>query len=79
MHNTGDEVKKVEDVSVWQTFRGNEWENKGEAVSVKELDAEGLHTVWGFELKCVGGKEYLIQRQGCKYLPSSCWKLEKSP
>ena len=51
-------------MNVWGTFRGNEWGNKGEIVSVTEL-GDGI---WGFEVKAAGAKEYLIERQGCQYL-----------
>ncbi|CZR54062.1 uncharacterized protein PAC_03945 [Phialocephala subalpina] len=55
-------VEDVSEVMVWGTFRGNEWANKGEAVTVKEV--EGKVGVWGFEVKPKGGKEYYIERAG---------------
>ncbi|CZS88910.1 hypothetical protein WAI453_010519 [Rhynchosporium graminicola] len=50
------------EVQVWDTFRGNEWGNKGEVKEVKEV--EDRVGVWGFEVTCVGKKEYLIERSG---------------
>jgi len=47
-------------VEVWGTFRGNEWGNKGEAVSIT-ADSDG---VWGFEGRVLGGKEYFMERSG---------------
>jgi hypothetical protein len=62
--------EKVAPVEVWGTFRGNEWGNKGEVVNVQDVDGDGK--VWGFEVRVVGGKEYLLQRSGCEFcLPSS--------
>jgi hypothetical protein len=64
VHESG----KVEggEVQVWGTFRGHEWANKGEVMSVKEVD--GKVGVWGFEAKAQGPKEYFIERAGCKSL-----------
>jgi ER membrane protein complex subunit 7 len=56
---------KGEEVAVWGTFRGNEWGNKGEASSVKEVE-EGKR-IWGFDVKVLGVKEYLVERQGCEF------------
>lgn len=53
---------KGAEVGVWGTFRGNEWDNKGEVVGVT-LD-EG---VFWFEVKALGPKEYLLARPGCEY------------
>lgn len=59
-----------EEVLVWGTFRGNEWENKGPVVGVRKLGSEEEggeeERVWGFEVKALGGKEYFVQRAGCK-------------
>jgi ER membrane protein complex subunit 7 len=46
-------------VEAWRTFRGNDWENKGEgAMAVGEE-----RTV---EAKVLGQKSYYMERQGCK-------------
>jgi hypothetical protein len=65
----GGEDKKVEEVTVWGTFRGNEWGNKGEAVSVAEVEVEGKgkEKIWGFGVKALGSKEYLVERVGCEW------------
>ncbi|KAI6708968.1 hypothetical protein PZA11_003145 [Diplocarpon coronariae] len=49
-------------VQVWGTFRGNEWDNKGEKVDIREV--EGRVGVWGFEVRAAGKKEYFIERVG---------------
>ncbi|KAI9814043.1 MAG: hypothetical protein M1827_003507 [Pycnora praestabilis] len=46
------DVGEGEKVEVWQTFRGNEWENKGEKRGVP------------VELRVVGGREYYEKREG---------------
>lgn len=49
-------------VKVWETFRGNEWGNKGEEVPVK---SEGES--WrGFSVKALGGKIFFIERPACE-------------
>lgn len=52
-------------VKAWGTWRGNEWENKGEVVEVGVWGREGKVV----EVKAVGVKEYLIERTGCELLP----------
>ncbi|RGP62830.1 er membrane complex subunit [Fusarium longipes] len=44
-------------VRAWETFRGNDWNNKGEVVSVKE-GSKGR----GFEIRAIGGKNYFMER-----------------
>ncbi|KAM0224696.1 hypothetical protein ACHAQD_002277 [Fusarium lateritium] len=44
-------------VRAWETFRGNDWNNKGEVVSVKE-GSKGR----GFEVRAIGGKNYFMDR-----------------
>ncbi|KAF4415087.1 er membrane complex subunit [Fusarium acutatum] len=44
-------------VRAWETYRGNDWGNKGEAVQVKE-GSKGR----GFELRAIGGKNYFMER-----------------
>jgi hypothetical protein len=56
-----DEAGSDKEVNVWGTFRGNEWNNKGEVVQAqKEED------IWTFGVKVQGGKDYFIERAGCK-------------
>jgi hypothetical protein len=62
----------VEWVNAWQTFRGNEWDNKGE----KRAEVLGSVSPSGdveeakakIDAVVLGGKEYYQQREGCKYL-----------
>lgn len=49
-------------IEVWQTFRGNEWDNKGEKVG------EGMGSC-GVEVKVVGAKGFYEERGGCAYRP----------
>jgi len=56
-----DEAGSDKEVNVWGTFRGNEWNNKGEVVQAqKEED------IWTFGVKVQGGKDYFIERAGCE-------------
>ena len=66
----GSEGEKLPEVQVWGTFRGNEWENKGETVEVVELKTEdaGQTTVWAFAVRAGAKKEYLVERQGCEFI-----------
>lgn len=51
-------------VKVWETFRGNEWGNKGEEVPVK---GEG-ESRRGFSVKALGGKIFLLERPACEFM-----------
>ncbi|KAF4974735.1 hypothetical protein FZEAL_8405 [Fusarium zealandicum] len=44
-------------VQAWETFRGNDWGNKGEVVPVKD-GSKGR----GFEIRALGGKNYFMER-----------------
>ncbi|KAH8820474.1 hypothetical protein F5884DRAFT_764177 [Xylogone sp. PMI_703] len=61
---TGDEKAPV--VQVWGTFRGNEWDNKGEEVPVNEVAEakDGNEPIYGFEVKAGPEKEYYVERAG---------------
>jgi O-acetylhomoserine/O-acetylserine sulfhydrylase len=50
-------------VDVFQTFRGNEWGNKGEKIAEKEKG------VW--EVRAVKTKAYYEERSGCMWAPTS--------
>ncbi|PMD26483.1 hypothetical protein NA56DRAFT_641196 [Hyaloscypha hepaticicola] len=54
-----DEVGSDKEVNVWGTFRGNEWNNKGEAVQAQKEEG-----TWTFGVKVQGGKDYFIERAG---------------
>ncbi|KAF6839252.1 hypothetical protein CPLU01_01990 [Colletotrichum plurivorum] len=45
-------------LSAWETYRGNDWDNKGEALQSKEL-ANGARA---FEVRVLGGKNYFVER-----------------
>lgn len=56
-----DETKDSEKalkVSAWETFRGNDWGNKGEAVGV---------TGGSLEVRVFGGKAFYMERSSCEY------------
>jgi ER membrane protein complex subunit 7 len=49
-------------LAVWETYRGNDWDNKGEVVAGAEAKR--------FELRVLGGKNYFVERPKCmRYLP----------
>lgn len=49
-------------VLAWETYRGNDWDNRGEAVPLTETE-----TVKGFQVKSMGSKLYFNERPACKY------------
>lgn len=52
----------------WQTFRGNEWENKGEVRGA----GEGSATL---EVRALYVKEYFQQRNSCTFLNDQFWEM----
>ncbi|GAB7351328.1 hypothetical protein MBLNU459_g1737t2 [Dothideomycetes sp. NU459] len=54
-----------ERVEIWQTFRGNEWENKGAKFGEAAAGGELVVT-----LTPSGRKEYFQKREGCEFLRS---------
>lgn len=56
----GDQGRALK-VSAWETFRGNDWNNKGAAVTT---------TGGSLEVKVFGGKAFYMERSSCKYLCS---------
>ena len=66
-----EEGKTRKDVTVWRTFRGNEWGNKGEVMAVRQ----GEDVLVGVAI--VGGRMFYEQRSGCEFYFSSvtCSKL----
>lgn len=50
-----------ETFQAWDTFRGNDWGNKGEVLPVKEGSAG-----WGVEVKSLGKKIYFVDRPQCR-------------
>jgi len=51
-----------EEVEVWQTFRGHEWDNKGEKAIERPV-----------QLKVLAGKDYYEERSGCKWFIRLCY------
>ena len=49
-------------VDVWQTFRGNEWDNKGELLGSGTLEQGGVQANVGV----LGVRDFYEARQGCK-------------
>ncbi|KZL76462.1 hypothetical protein CI238_12046 [Colletotrichum incanum] len=45
-------------LSAWETYRGNDWDNKGEAYTAKDFEGGGK----GFEVRVLGGKNYFVER-----------------
>lgn len=56
-------------VKAWETFRGNDWENKGEAIGVRE-GSQGR----GVEVRALGGKNYFMERPACEFFTQPGWK-----
>lgn len=60
----GDEEKLA--VQAWETYRGNDWGNKGEGVPVVAAgDGEGDKGVV-VEVRGLGGKGYFLERSSCE-------------
>lgn len=59
---SGKEEKVV--VRAWETYRGNDWENKGQEVPRSGSGEDG-----GFAVRVLGYKEYFVERGGCEFLP----------
>jgi hypothetical protein len=58
------------EIQVWETFRGGDWGNKGQAVQVVPLLGGGGKGGL-IEGRVVGEKGYFMERSGCEYLPYS--------
>lgn len=54
---------RADRVEAWQTFRGNEWDNKGE-----ERVADGDAAVAKVQIHVLGPKQYYQKREGCEYI-----------
>jgi hypothetical protein len=60
--------EKREVVKAWQTFLGNEWDNKGES---RGEGGNGLVV----EAKIVGTKYFYQERGGCEYMQGNTWYM----
>ena len=63
--DVADEAGK-EYVKSWQSFRGNEWDNKGEKRGEGEANVAGGTAKADLYVNVLGSKEYYAKRQGCK-------------
>ncbi|KAJ3943732.1 uncharacterized protein N0V96_006664 [Colletotrichum fioriniae] len=45
-------------LAAWETYRGNDWDNKGEAYAAKDFEGGGK----GFEVRVLGQKNYFVER-----------------
>ncbi|KAF1990093.1 hypothetical protein K402DRAFT_371064 [Aulographum hederae CBS 113979] len=54
------DVSANDSVTAWQTFRGNEWGNRGEVRGV----GDGREKAVEVEVRCLGGKEFYAVRAG---------------
>ncbi|KAK6226368.1 hypothetical protein QIS74_02415 [Colletotrichum tabaci] len=45
-------------LAAWETYRGNDWDNKGEVYAAKDFEGGGR----GFEVRVLGGKNYFVER-----------------
>ncbi|KAM3506802.1 hypothetical protein MY10362_002130 [Beauveria mimosiformis] len=52
------EEEAVVVVQAWETYRGNDWGNKGEALALKQ----GSDGTQGFEVRALGRKGYFMER-----------------
>ncbi|KAM3543985.1 hypothetical protein ARSEF1564_003094 [Beauveria bassiana] len=53
-----EEEEEEEAVQAWETYRGNDWGNKGEALVLKQ----GSDGTQGFEVRALGRKGYFMER-----------------
>jgi len=56
-----------EHVKVWETYRGNDWDNKGEALPKDSV---------GYEVRVLGSKGYFMERSKCEFRfcpPLTAW------
>lgn len=51
------------EVQAWETYRGNDWDNKGEALSLRR----GSDGSAGFEVRALGKKSYFMERPKCTF------------
>ncbi|RKF63679.1 putative upf0480 protein [Erysiphe neolycopersici] len=62
VHDTEDNVNGRQDiVEVSGTFRGNEWDNKGENIAVHTKN-DGKERIFIFEIQMLAAKKYLTER-----------------
>ena len=65
------DVDSAGNVQLWETYRGNDWANKGEVI--RGVDGEGV-----YEVRVLGSKGYFIERAKCEiFLSCSLVYVEK--
>ena len=69
--DVADEAGK-EYVKSWQSFRGNEWDNKGEKRGEGEANVAGGVAKADVYVSVLGSKEYYAKRQGCECSQHLC-------
>lgn len=62
-------------VKGWETFRGNEWGNKGEDM-VRVVGKGGVEGGKMVEVRCLGWKGFYLERSKCEYKPNSHLRKE---
>ena len=63
------DVDESGETRAWETFRGNDWDNRGEAVPRVEVQTLAAGRVHAFQLKVGTGKGYFTERPSCAYCP----------
>jgi len=53
------------EVGVWETYRGNDWDNKGEVVPLRKDEGGGV-----YDVRLLGSKGYFMERSKCELLLS---------
>lgn len=62
------------EVKAWETYRGNDWDNKGEEAPRQKLSNAGDNNGVVFGAKVLGEKGYFMERGKCEFC---CWHTEK--
>ena len=79
----GEEGRKGGQVRVWETFRGNEWENKGAevrrlAAASASASASASSPTGAFPVRVLGRKVFFAERGSCEFffsLSLACWHV----
>lgn len=66
------EADKAPSIQAWETYRGNDWNNKGEALGARD----GSDGSVGFEVRALGGKTYFMERPKCTYSTADGYQLK---
>jgi hypothetical protein len=66
----GESEGEAMSLAAWETYRGNDWDNKGEAVPLRESGKD-----MSFELRLLGGKNYFVERMKCEFPPTEIQRI----